>query len=106
MALQDFVSRSLRDIDAFLSRANRGLEQQLSDGDMDSIMAVTRHIRDVRKRMPHMESLFEPLKDMVGLLRNHGVPLDLALIGSRSAHDYLEAAPVSHSMSLFGRKRA
>lgn len=88
------MSRSLRDIDAFLLKANKGLEGTVVEGDMDSIMAVTRHIRDVRKKMHDMESIFEPLKDMVVLLKNHGVPLDLALIGNRTAHDYLEAAPV------------
>jgi hypothetical protein len=43
-------------------------------------------------------SVFEPLKDMVVLLKNHGVPLDLALVGNRTALDYLEVAPVSIGM--------
>jgi len=92
--LQDFVSHSLKDIDGFIARINKGLEVKVSQGDMDSIMAVTRVIRDVRKRMADMESVFEPLKDMVILLKNHGVPLELALVNGRTALDYLEVAPV------------
>lgn len=94
MWCQDFVSRSLADIDGFMHRVNRGLEGDISQGDIDSIMAVTRLIRDVRKKMPDMESIFEPLKDMVVLLKNHGVPLELGLVGGRTALDYLEVAPV------------
>jgi hypothetical protein len=44
-----------------------------------------------------MQSVFEPLKDMVLLLKTHGVPLELAMVGSRTALDYLEVAPVSPS---------
>ena len=41
-----------------------------------------------------MEHTFQPLRDMVMLLKTHGISMDLGMVGGVPALDFLEAAPL------------
>ena len=92
--LQDFVATKLTDVFAFVGEVSTGLDTEVVSGDRDSLMAVMGHIRNVRKRMKEMDRTFEPLREIVMLLKTHGIPLDLGTIGDVDALDFLENAPM------------
>jgi hypothetical protein len=53
-------------------------------------MKVMSHIRNVRKRMPEIASLFDPMQRIVALLKSNSIPIDLPNIGGQPALDFLE----------------
>lgn len=53
-------------------------------------MTVMSYIRNVRKRMPEIASLFEPMQNIVSLLKNHAISIDLPNIGGQPALNFLE----------------
>jgi dynein heavy chain len=73
---------------------NKGLDEEPSLEDRETLMKIMGHIRDVRKRMPVMKSTFGPLRDMVMLLKTHGITLDLGEVNNEPAVEYLERAPM------------
>ena len=77
-----------------MTTVDRGLDTPVTPGDMESLMAVMCHIRDVRKKMEYMTKTFVPLREMVMLLKTHGIALDLGVIGNDHALDFLENAPL------------
>jgi dynein heavy chain len=106
------VEDSLRELDTFMESVNAGLDTEVIDakgggdeGDDEadaSLKTVMTHIRDVRKKMgpPHLtdrwliETAFEPLRDMLQLLKKHGEPLADIKIGNEDLQDYLESVPL------------
>jgi hypothetical protein len=55
-------------------------------------MSVMKHVHNVRKRMPEIAAVFEPMEDIVSLLKANGIPIDLPPIGEHPALDFLEQA--------------
>ena len=92
--LQNYVAQQLTDLHDFLKVVNKGLDVNVEAGDRDSMMEVMKSIRDVRKRTPQISSLFEPLRDIVALLKNKGVVIEIPNVGSYAALDYLDQAKV------------
>ena len=90
--LQTHISGKLQDVAAFIKQVNSGLD--IKPDNQSSLMTVMTHIRDVRKRMAYMEHTFQPLRDMVMLLKTHGISMDLGMVGEMQALDFLEAAPL------------
>lgn len=96
--LQTRLVDGLNELYDFMTRIDKGLDQTVAEGDKDKLMSVMTHIRDVRKRMPWMEDSLSPLRDMVALLKAHGIPLDLGAIGANTRFadpvEFLEGAPM------------
>ena len=90
--LQNFISDKLQDLYRFLDTVNSGLEKTIESGDREALMRVMTHIRDVRKRMPEIAVIFDPLRNIVMLLKKHSIPIDLPAVGGQPALDFLEAA--------------
>ena len=76
----------------FMDAIDIGLDQEVEDGDKETLMSVMSHIRDVRQRMPGMEAMFIPLRETVELLKSNAIELDLGLVGEEEALDFLERA--------------
>ena len=88
--LQNYLGSELSGLYHFNKRVNIGLDKELQAGNREELMSVWTIIRDVRKRLPEIASLFEPMRDIVGLLKSKGIPLDLPAIDGQPALDYLE----------------
>ena len=79
----------------FMDAIDIGLDQEVEDGDKETLMSVMSHIRDVRQRMPGMDAMFIPLRETVELLKSNAIELDLGLVGEEEALDFLERAPLA-----------
>jgi dynein heavy chain len=90
--LLNFIGNNLVDLFDFLKRINTGLDLLGESNGRDVIITIMTQIRDVRKRMPEIESIFEPLRNTVKLLKKHSIPIDLPPVGKMSALEFLEAA--------------
>lgn len=67
-----------------------GLDTVVETGDRDALMRVMSYIRNVRKRMPEIASLFDPMHSIVTLLKNHAISIDLPNIGGQPALNFLD----------------
>ena len=92
--LQNYVGQQLMELHDFLKNVNRGLDVNVESGDRESMMEVMKSIRDVRKRTPQISSLFDPLREIVTLLKNKGVVIEIPNVGIYPALDYLDQAKV------------
>lgn len=92
--LHDRVVGDLSDLAEFMKTVNKGLDSTVPSGDKDALMDCMTHIRDVRKRMEYTEESFEPLRNIVALLRSHGINLESSYVGSETAAEYLENVPM------------
>eukprot|EP00605_Chrysophyceae_sp_TOSAG23-4_P001019 GSChrysophyteH1.ASY1.ANO1.1120.1 assembled CDS len=90
--LQTYLSDQLTGLYQFNKDVNIGLDKEVVPGNRKSLMDVMTIIRDVRKRLPEIAALFEPLKNIVGVLKAKSIPIDLPPIDGQSALDYLEQA--------------
>ena len=88
--LQNYVYERLTDLNSFLQTVNKGLDTPVENGDRDALMSVMKHVRDVRKRMPELAALFDPMEAIVALLKSNGRQIDLPPIGEQPALDFLE----------------
>jgi dynein heavy chain, axonemal len=88
--LQVHLGSKLNELYTFMKAVNGGLDVPLEGISRDAVMKVMSHIRDVRKRTPEIESLFEPQRDIVMMLKKHSITIDLDPIGGQSALEFLE----------------
>ena len=93
--LQEKLMSDLTELYDFMDAIDIGLDQEVEDGDKETLMSVMSHIRDVRQRMPGMEANFIPLRETVELLKSNAIELDLGLVGDEEALDFLERAPLA-----------
>ena len=91
--IQKYIAEQLQEMNEFHEKVNVGLEEDPSES-KETLMSIMSHIRDVRKKMSSMSSTFGPLRDMVMLLKSHGITLDLGEVGGEPATEYLERAPM------------
>lgn len=89
--LHDHVVSSLRFLDDFGRTVNEGLEGVSRVGDEGALMSLITHIRNVRRIMDPTSHMFAPLKDIVALLRAHGIAMD-GTIGGLPVLEYMEQA--------------
>jgi dynein heavy chain len=88
--LQDYVGERLADLNSFLQTVNAGLDMTVESGNREALMTVMKHVHNVRKRMPEISALFDPMDNTVALLKSHGIAIDLPPIGEQAALDFLE----------------
>ena len=92
--LHNDIVQKLTDLHNVCGKINDGLGVEVVDGDLEALMDVMGHIRDVRKRVEETNAMFEPLRETINLLKKHGVSMDGAMIGDDELMDNLENAPM------------
>ncbi|XP_037350847.1 dynein axonemal heavy chain 17 isoform X1 [Talpa occidentalis] len=70
--LSDHVINSLSDLEVFMKVVRGGLKKPLKEGDYDGLVEVMGHLMKVKERQAATDSLFEPLKQTIQLLRSYG----------------------------------
>eukprot|EP00762_Andalucia_godoyi_P000343 ANDGO_03199.mRNA.1 Dynein beta chain len=71
--LADKVSNSLTDLRGFIELVDQNLNKEVQVGDMDTLLEVMGYIRDVRLRSEATDAMFDPLRDIVSMLKRHDV---------------------------------
>lgn len=69
------LSLSLTDLEAFMKVTRMGLTKPLKEGDYDGLVAVMGHLMKVKERQVATDSMFEPLKQTIELLKSYGEDL-------------------------------
>ncbi|KAJ1439145.1 dynein heavy chain and region D6 of dynein motor-domain-containing protein [Ochromonadaceae sp. CCMP2298] len=90
--LQDFVGGRLAELNRLLHEVNSGLDLPVEGGNREALMSVMKHVHNVRKRMPEIAAGFEPMENIVILLKVNGIPIDLPPVDEHPALDFLEQA--------------
>ncbi|XP_069339031.1 dynein axonemal heavy chain 17 [Eulemur rufifrons] len=70
--LSNHVVNSLADLEAFMKVARTGLTKPLKEGDYDGLVEVMGHLMKVKERQVATDSMFEPLKQTIELLKSYG----------------------------------
>uniref|UniRef100_A0A9L0RG33 Dynein axonemal heavy chain 17 n=1 Tax=Equus caballus TaxID=9796 RepID=A0A9L0RG33_HORSE len=70
--LSNHVINSLADLEAFMKVARTGLTKPLKEGDYDGLVEVMGHLMKVKERQAATDSMFEPLKQTIELLKTYG----------------------------------
>ena len=94
--LQDIVTKYLLELNHFMETVSTGLQIK-SDGidlSQEQLMLTMGYIRDVRLRMTRVEQVFPYLRDIVQLLKTHGIQMENVYIGQENAIEFLANAPV------------
>jgi dynein heavy chain, axonemal len=86
--LQDYVYNRLKELSEFIDRVDRGLD--IPANNRDTLIAVLTHIHDVKRRTPEIESVFEPMHNIVSTLKINGITIEMPLINNQVALDYLD----------------
>ncbi|KAK9702182.1 Dynein heavy chain region D6 P-loop domain [Popillia japonica] len=71
--LVDHVVRSLEELENFIQEAIKVMQTPLADDDYDGLLKVMGYLYKVKERMFATDNMFEPLKQIIELLRNYGV---------------------------------
>uniref|UniRef100_G3TNR2 Dynein axonemal heavy chain 17 n=1 Tax=Loxodonta africana TaxID=9785 RepID=G3TNR2_LOXAF len=70
--LSDHVINSLADLEAFMKVARMGLTKPLKEGDYNGLVEVMGHLMRVKERQAATDTMFEPLKQTIELLKTYG----------------------------------
>jgi len=114
-ALKKFVKCELVDLDAFQKKMTEGLQNppkkddiewrdddplvrpggymKMTEAQVAELKRVMKNIREVQKSVDRINSIFQPLVEIVGLLKANGVDVDDDKVDGVIIQDYLENAP-------------
>ena len=70
--LMDDVTNSLQELADFIKLHDKGLGVTVNEGDYESLVEVMAHLGAVREKQPIYDSMFEPLKQKLELLKSYG----------------------------------
>ncbi|XP_039715549.1 dynein axonemal heavy chain 17 isoform X1 [Pteropus medius] len=70
--LSSHVVSSLSDLETFMNVARTGLKKPLKEGDYDGLVEVMGHLMKVKERQAATDTMFEPLKQTIELLKTYG----------------------------------
>ena len=73
--LIDYVKDNLADLNNFIEQADEGLMTQVHEGDYKSLIKVMQYLQLVKEKQSIADNMFDPLKDIIDLLRNYGVEI-------------------------------
>ena len=73
--LMDYVKDNLDDLNNFIEEADEGLMTQVHEGDYKSLIKVMKYLQLVKEKQSLADSMFEPLKEIIDLLRNYGMEI-------------------------------
>ncbi|NXU85060.1 DYH17 protein, partial [Xiphorhynchus elegans] len=70
--LANHVTTSLQELEDFIQESTAGLSKPLEEGDYDGLVEVMGHLARVKERQPETDTMFEPLKETIALLKTYG----------------------------------
>ncbi|NXG18699.1 DYH17 protein, partial [Grallaria varia] len=70
--LAHHVTTSLQELEDFIQESTAGLNKPLEEGDCDGLVEVMGHLAKVKERQAVTDSMFEPLKETIALLKTYG----------------------------------
>ncbi|KAM7334656.1 hypothetical protein ACRRTK_007976 [Alexandromys fortis] len=70
--LSNHVINSLAELEGFMTVTRSGLKKPLKEGDYDGLVEVMGHLMKVKERQVATDSMFEPLKQTIELLKTYG----------------------------------
>lgn len=88
------LSCSLADLETFMTVTRTALKKPLKEGDYDGLVEVMGHLMKVKERQVATDSMFEPLKQTIELLKSYGeempeeIYLKLQVGPNRAALEY------------------
>ena len=62
----------MADLEAFIEDAEKGLTQDVTTGDYNTLVKVMDTLVNVRERQEKTDQMFEPMKNTIELLRQYG----------------------------------
>ena len=71
--LLDHVVNSLKDLNDFIEVADEGLMVSVQEGDYAGLINVMEFLQRVKERQATTDTMFEPLKEVIEVLKNYGV---------------------------------
>jgi dynein heavy chain len=77
--LMDDVTNSLKNLDEFILEEDKVLVNEVKEGDYNHLVAMMGHLGQVREKTPVYDTMFEPIKNKIELLKAYGqeVPDDV-----------------------------
>ncbi|CAN0161161.1 unnamed protein product [Scytosiphon promiscuus] len=95
--LQTTLVNKLASLDTFMKDISTGLDAEVPEGPegKDNLMKVMKDISEVRKAMDTTQEMFEPLHQMIVMLKQHGVDVSGVQVAEKDVQDFLEEAPMS-----------
>ena len=73
--LIDSVEGGLSELENFIGESEKGLTQQLREGDLQTLISVMGWLHKVKDREPQYDSMFEPVKQYIELLKMYDYEL-------------------------------
>ena len=91
---------TMTDLNNFMNKTKAGLDVEVPEGTTENaeLMSVMADIRDVRKAEPTVPELFGPQREIVALLKQHGVDVLGAEVAGKNLQDFLEEVPMTWDM--------
>lgn len=71
--LVDHVVSSLEELENFIQESIKVMQEPLAEDDYDGLLKVMGYLYKVKERMFATDNMFEPLKQIIDLLKNYGV---------------------------------
>ncbi|CAM9279490.1 unnamed protein product [Choristocarpus tenellus] len=95
--LQTTLVNKLASLDKFITEVSSGLDAEVSEGPdgKANLMKVMKDISEVRKAMETTQEMFNPLHQMVVMLKQHGIDVSGVQVAEKDVQDYLEEAPMA-----------
>ena len=90
------VLERLTNLNEFIAGVSGGLDRPLEEGAaVKELLEIMEHIRDVRQAADVTQEMFEPLQNMINILKAHGTDItSLPKVGDRPLQDFLDDAPM------------
>ena len=71
--LLDHLVQSLQELNSFIEKADEVLLTQVHEGDYDGLIKVMEYLKLVKDKQKENDEMFEPLTDIIKMLRHYGV---------------------------------
>lgn len=71
--LVERVTNSLEELDNFIVESVQAMQVELAEDDYDGLLKVMSYLQKVKDRQDYTDSMFDPLKEIIELLKNYGV---------------------------------
>lgn len=74
--LQDKVIRDLKELEDFIIKSTANLNQNVTNEDAPTLLSILKTISQINERSKHTDAMFEPLREIVDLLKSYDVEFE------------------------------
>jgi len=85
--LKHYIQSKLENLVSFCDEIDRGLAETPEDNDAQALIAAMTHVHNVRMKESEFDTMFEPIKNTIALLKKHNITMSDAVL------EGLEQAP-------------